>query len=302
MTEISPTYLKRGDTIGIVSSARSVTIEELKPAILWLKENGLRVVLGKHLFNIYHQMAGTDSDKISDFQTMIDDPSIDAIWCARGGYGTVRIIDSLDFKAFKKHKKWILGYSDITVLHNHIHSQYGIATIHCTMPINIKNPVDSKEKVSNQSLLDALWGKDLQYQLPSHSLNKSGDTSGILVGGNLSILYSLCGSSSDITTHGKILFIEDLDEYLYHIDRMMMNLKRTGKLEGLAGLIVGGMSDMNDNITPYGKQAEQIILEHTHTYNYPIYFGFSAGHIQPNLALRLGLTAHIRDNTLFLPA
>ena len=254
------------------------------------------------MLNQKNQMAGSDLDKISDMQAFINSPNIQAILCSRGGYGSVRLLDHLDFQPLIDQKKWILGFSDITAIHSHLHSNFGFPSLHCTMPINITGSNDPNENRTNQSLLNALFGEDLYYDLPQNSFNKTGNASGKLIGGNLSMLYSLCGSKSDISTIGKILFLEDLDEYLYHIDRMMMNLKRTGKLHGLSALVVGGMSDMNDNPIPFGKNALQIIAEHTKDYNYPIYFELQAGHTKPNLALRLGMNAHIRDNKLFLPA
>lgn len=274
----------------------------MEPTIAWLEKYGLKVQLGTNMFNILDQMAGSDSDKISDFQGFIDNPNIQAILCSRGGYGSVRILDQINFQPIIDQKKWILGYSDVTAIHSHIQANYGFPTLHCSMPINITGSNDLQETASKQSLIDALFGKDLSYPLPDNSLNKYGKASGRLIGGNLSMLYSLCGSKSDISTDGSILFLEDLDEYLYHIDRMMMNLKRTGKLHALSALIVGGMSDMNDNPIPFGKNAQQIISDHTKDYDYPVYFGLDAGHTQPNLSLRLGMNAYIRDNTLFLPA
>lgn len=302
MSHFTPRYLKKGDTVGIVSPARHISPDQVQPTVIWLEKHGLKVELGPNMFNQLNQMAGSDSDKISDFQGFIDDPNIQAILCSRGGYGSVRLLDQLDFQPMIDQKKWILGYSDITAIHSHVNAQFGIPTLHCTMPINITGSNNSDEISSNQSLIDALFGRDLSYDLPQHPLNKSGNAKGSLVGGNLSMLYSLCGSNSDISTEGKILFLEDLDEYLYHIDRMMMNMKRTGKLKALSALLIGGMSDMNDNTIPFGKNAFQIISEHTQDYDYPIYFGLKAGHTQPNLALRLGMNAHIRDNKLFLPA
>jgi muramoyltetrapeptide carboxypeptidase len=247
-------------------------------------------------------MAGTDAQKVEDIQAFINDPTIRAILSTRGGYGCVRIIDQLDLSPLAAQKKWFVGYSDITVFHSHIHQNYGTPTIHSTMPISITDDSSPEEQESNNTLIAALLGEDLRYPIASNPLNKEGNASGILVGGNLSILYSLCGSASDLDTRGKILFIEDLDEYLYHIDRMMMNLKRTGKLEHLAALVVGGMSDMNDNTIPFGKNAAEIILEHTAEYDYPIYFGFQAGHQQPNVAMRFGMNAEIKDNQLLLQA
>ena len=293
-------YLKKGDTIGIVSPARAIEAAQVEPAIRFFEKHGLRVLVGKNVFNRHGQMAGTEEEKIHDIQGFDNNHEVKAIISTRGGYGCVRIIDQLDLSPLAEQNKWFVGFSDVTVFHSHIHQTYGTPTIHSTMPINMsENPTD-EEKINNETLIDCLFGADISYDLPAHHLNQSGDASGLLVGGNLSMLYSLCGSASDIDTRGKLLFLEDLDEYLYHVDRMMMNLKRTGKLDNLAGLIVGGMSDMRDNTIPFGKDAEQIILEHTVEYGYPIYFGFEAGHQKLNKALRFGLRAEIKDNRLLL--
>ncbi len=282
MSLIQPPYLKKGDTIGIIACARKISREEMDPAVAILKSWGLEVVLGKNVFNTDCQFSGTDAERAEDLQTMLNDVSIKAVISARGGYGTMRIIDKIDFTAFKKNPKWLVGYSDITVLHSHIHT-LGIETLHATMPINFHKDAEALE-----SLHKALFGEKINYEISSHPLNRKGIAEGELVGGNLSLLYALAGSSSDIVTTGKILFIEDLDEYLYHIDRMMMNLKRSGKLSRLVGLIVGGMSDMKDNAIPFGKTAEEIILDAVKEYNYPVCFHFPAGHIDKNLALYLG--------------
>ncbi len=295
-------YLKKGDTIGIVSPARAIEKSKVEPAIVFFEKHDLHVKLGNHIYDVNHQMAGTDENKAKDIQKFIDDDNIKAIVSTRGGYGCVRVIDRLDLKPLAKQKKWFVGYSDVTVFHSDIHQNHDTPTIHGTMPVNISSDPSVEEAVGNDTLMKALFGEDLVYDLKSHPLNKPGNASGKIVGGNLSMLYSLCGSNSDIDTKGKILFIEDLDEYLYHIDRMMMNLKRTGKLDKLAALVVGGMSDMNDNTIPFGKNAEEIILEHTSAYNYPVYYGFEAGHDKPNRALRLGMHAEIKDNQLLLPA
>ncbi|MEO6903721.1 MAG: LD-carboxypeptidase [Bacteroidia bacterium] len=282
---LRPSYLKKNDTIGIFACARKVTLIELQPAIDVFKSWGLQVVLSKNLFDAYHQFSGTDELRTADLQAMLDDVSIKAIISARGGYGTLRIIDQLDFKLFKKHPKWVIGYSDITVLHAHIYN-LGIETIHATMPINF-----NKNKEAVISLHAALFGQPLIYKFEGHVLNKFGIAKGELIGGNLSLLYALIGSNSDMDTVGKILFIEDLDEYLYHIDRMMMSLKRAGKLCHLAGLIVGGMTEMKDNQIPFGKTAPEIILDAVKEYNYPVCFDFPAGHIDKNLALYFGRKA-----------
>ncbi|MCE3279143.1 MAG: putative MccF-like protein (microcin resistance) [Bacteroidetes bacterium] len=278
----TPSYLKKGDRIGIVACARKISKEELQPACDMFKAMGLEVVFGRNLFKEDHQFSGTDAERAEDLQVMLNDSSIKAVISARGGYGTVRIIDKIDFTQFKKNPKWIVGYSDITVLHSHIHN-LGIETIHATMPINF-----SKNGEAVETLQKALFGEKLNYEVESNSLNRKGNAEGELVGGNLSLLYALNGSGSDIDTKGKILFIEDLDEYLYHIDRMMISMKRSGKLEGLKGLIVGGMSDMKDNLVPFGKKAEEIILDAVKEYDFPVAFNFPAGHIDRNLALIFG--------------
>ncbi len=233
-----------------------------------------------------HQFSGTDHERATDLQAMLDDASIRAIFCARGGYGSVRIIDELDFSGFIQNPKWIVGYSDITVFHSHINRHFGIQTLHGPMPINF--PPDRKVKASLQSLKEILEGGYPAYHFTSHPFNRKGTASGMLCGGNLSMLYSLAGTESDIDTEGKILFIEDLDEYLYHIDRMMQNLKRSGKLESLAGLVVGGMNDMNDNTIPFGKTAYEIIAETVADYHFPVIFDFKSGHISENLGLIIG--------------
>ena len=289
---IRPPDLKPGDTVGILAPARKVSREEMKPAIDIINNWGYDVVEGKHLYDEQHQFSGSDLSRASDFQAMLDDDTIRAIFCARGGYGSVRIIDNIDFSTFIRHPKWIVGFSDITVFHAHIHSHWNIQTLHAAMPINF--PGNRKPDSSLLSMKDILEGASPEYKFPAHALNRSGSASGQLIGGNLSILYSLCGSPSDIDTRGKILFIEDLDEYLYHIDRMMMNMKRSGKLEGLAGLIVGGMNEMNDNKVPYGQTAYEIIREAVSVYNFPVIFDFKSGHISENLGLIIGGHAHLQ--------
>jgi len=280
---IRPSYLKEGDTVAIVSTARKVSKKELLSAITILKNWRLKVVLGTSIEAEEHQFAGNDKLRTTDFQAMLDHPEINAIWCARGGYGTVRIIDQLDFSNFKKHPKWIIGYSDVTVLHAHLH-QLGIETLHAQMPVSI----ETKPEVTINSIKATLFGEQYGIKIPSEKNNSTGKASGQLIGGNLSILYSLCGSPSALNTKGKILFIEDLDEYLYHIDRMLQNLKRNGTFDELEGLIVGGMTQMHDNDIPFGKSAEEIILSICLDYNFPIAFNFPAGHVEDNRALIMG--------------
>jgi muramoyltetrapeptide carboxypeptidase len=283
---IQPPYLKKGDKIGIAAPARRITFDEVHPSIKLFQKWGMEVVLGTYIFGTENQFAGSDSQRQADFQQMLDDPSIRAIICARGGYGTVRIIDKLDFTGFCRNPKWIVGYSDITVLHAHIHKHFGIETLHSVMPVNIKESDINND--STESLRKTLSGEKLFYSKPITFQFKTGLSEGILTGGNLSILYSLMGTTSEVDTNGKILFLEDVDEYLYHIDRMMMTLKRAGKLSKLNGLIVGGMDRMNDNVVPFGKSANEIISEAVAEYNYPVCYDFPAGHGEINLAMILG--------------
>ena len=279
-----PQALKTGDKVSIISTARKISLEEVQPAINLLTDWGLEVVLGENLFAEDHQFAGTKVQRLADVQQALNNDEIKAVFCARGGYGTVQLIDEIDFSHFTKQPKWIVGYSDVTVLHNHINQNFGIATLHATMPINFST--NTSEAL--QSLKDALFGKTLNYQCASHPYNRLGEATAELVGGNLSILYSLTGTVSQINTEGKILFLEDLDEYLYHIDRMMQNLKRAGMLHGLEGLLIGGMTDMNDNTVPYGHTAIDIIKNIVEAYDFPVAFGFPAGHLADNRTLIMG--------------
>ncbi len=289
-----PQFLKPGDTIGIVAPARKVAAKELADGIKILEGWGFNVRLGENIFKEQNQYSGTDAERAKDLQTMLDDKSVKAIISARGGYGTVRIIDKLDFSKFKQYPKWLVGYSDMTVIHNHLQNHFQTQSIHGCMLFNMQHEKFDKDAV--ESLGKAFTGVTLHYKFSAsnnQSLNKNGNAKGILCGGNLSLLYALSGSVSDIDTKGKVLFIEDLDEYLYHIDRMMMQLKRSGKLQNLAGLIVGGMSDMRDNTIPFGKTAEEIIREHVDEYNYPVCFDFPAGHVKRNLALIMGANVEL---------
>lgn len=285
---ITPEFLKPGDKVAFVATARKISPVEVEPAIKAMESWGLEVLIGDSLYAVDRQFAGTDSQRLYDLQAMLDHPEIKAIICARGGYGTVRIIDELDFSAFVKQPKWIVGYSDITVLHNHINHFYGIETLHATMPVNFPSNGDSP---AVEALKRALFGETPNYRMVAENLSRPGHARGEVVGGNLSILYSLSGTPSALDTQGKILFIEDLDEYLYHIDRMMMNLKRSGKLENLAGLVVGGLSEMRDNAVPYGMTAGEIVAEAVKSYKYPVLFGFPAGHLEENMPLILGREA-----------
>lgn len=278
-----PPYLQKGDTVAIVATARKVAGESVEPAVALLKSWGLNVVLGKTIGKEENQLAGPDWQRATDFQQMMDRPGIKAIWCAKGGYGTVRMIDRLDFTKFKQNPKWIIGFSDATVLHSHINN-FDIATIHGIVAISAAKA--SPEAID--SFKKALFGDDITYTIPAHEYNKTGKVTAELVGGNLSVLYSIIGSASEADYKGKIIFIEDLDEYLYHIDRMMMNLKRNDYFKDVKGIIIGGMTKMRDNDVPWGHDALQIIQDITKDLKIPICFNFPAGHIQDNRALIMG--------------
>ncbi len=289
-----PPYLKKGHTIAITATARKVSPQEIEPAVQLFSSWGLNVKLADGLFEEQHQFAGPDNTRTQALQQLLDDPSVHAIICARGGYGTVRIVDQLDFTTFTQSPKWLIGFSDITVLHNHIYRHCGIQTIHAAMAFSMQPSRAHAESI--ETLKQVLFGQHPAYIAPVHVHNRKGSATGKLVGGNLSVLYSIIGSNSDIQTDGCLLFLEDLDEYLYHIDRMMMNLKRTGKLDKLAGLVIGDMSDMKDNTIPFGKTAEEIIAEHVSMYSYPVSMGFPAGHEARNLALVMGQTYQLTVN------
>lgn len=278
-----PPYLKKGDTVAIVCTARKFFPEEAKPAIDLLESWGLKVKLGKTIGLDSCQLGGTDTERAADFQEQLDNDNIKAIWCARGGYGTVRIIDMIDFSKFKKHPKWIMGFSDVTVLHSHINT-LNVATLHSIMPFTVpKAPEEVKQTFKN-----ALFGINNSYIIPSKSYDKKGVAKGELVGGNLSIIYSLLGSKSSIDTKDKILFIEDLDEYLYHVDRMLQNMKRNDYFKNVKGIIVGSMRDMHDNDIPFGQNEIQLITDISKNLNIPIAFEFCAGHQKDNRTLVLG--------------
>ena len=288
---IIPPFLKAGDTVALVCTARKFFPEDAKPAIDLLESWGLNVKLGTTIGLDNFQLGGTDSERAADFQAQLDDENVKAIWCARGGYGTVRIIDSLDFTNFKQHPKWIMGFSDVTVLHSQLNVER-VASLHSIMPFTVPT---APEEVKD-TLRKALFGETISYTIPSKSYDVNGTASGELVGGNISILYSLLGSKSAIDTKNKILFIEDLDEYLYHIDRMMYNIKRNGYFEQVKGIIVGSMTDMHDNEIPFGQNEVQIITEIAKDLSIPIAFQFPAGHQKDNRTLILGKQVNFEVN------
>jgi muramoyltetrapeptide carboxypeptidase len=286
---IAPPYLKKGDKIAITCPAKSLP-GDITSAIRLLESWGLEVVLGDTVSASYHQFAGTDELRTQDMQRFLDDNTIKAIIAARGGYGTIRIIDQLDFSNFNKNPKWLVGFSDITVLHSHIHACCQIQTIHGQMPLNVPDGT----KPSLESLRKALFGESLTYPYVSKTTGRDGKATGILIGGNLTLLVMMSGSISEMDFDDKILFIEDIGEYLYSVDRMMWQLKRAGKLSKLKGLIVGDFTDMKDNPTPFGETIPEIIMNHVKEYDYPVCFNFPAGHIADNFALKMG--SHIELN------
>jgi muramoyltetrapeptide carboxypeptidase len=294
----SPEFLKRGDQIGIVASARSISKSEISDAVIKIKSNGFEPVFDKNLFFVNNQFAGDDIHRASELQNMLDNERIRAIFFARGGYGSIKIVDKLDFTQFCKNPKWLVGYSDITVFLNHVSNVYDVITVHGTMPINYP----SNSSASINEMFKILKGEKTTIKFDKHPLNRPGNLNGEIVGGNLSVLYSMLGSLSFPLTDGKILFIEDLDEYLYHIDRMMMGLKRAGVFDGLKGIIVGAMTKMNDNLIPFGSTAYQTIRSITDEFEFPLYFGLPVGHIANNLPLCFGKKAIIyaEDKNLVL--
>lgn len=279
----TPPKLKTGDKIALVAPARKVIFDEISTAVSIIESRGLEVVYDERLFAEHHQFAGDDNFRAKVFQEQLDNPDIKAIFFVRGGYGGLRIVDKLNFDKFKQYPKWIVGYSDSTVFHGKLQC-LGYESLHASMPLNFSN--NTPEALD--SLFDILFGKPIHYQIKSNKLNKIGEVKAEIVGGNLSVLYSMLGSNAFPKTQNKILFIEDLDEYLYHIDRMFLALKRAKKLENIAALIVGGMTKMHDNKVRFGETAYEIIAEHIAEYDIPVCFGFPAGHFDDNRAFVLG--------------
>lgn len=295
-----PDYLKKGDTIGITSPAGFITLEEIQPAVNKLKEWGYNITIGSSIGKRDFTFGGTDAERLNDFQQMMDDSNIKAILSARGGYGSVRIIDQLDFTNLQAQPKWIIGFSDLTVVHSHLNKNFGIASIHSKMCNSFPDDWSKAEPVqksSIESIRQCLSGEKMTYDIVPNINNKKGIAKGILVGGNLKTLESLAGSKSDINTKNKILFVEDTGEYLYSIDRMFWNLKRTGKLEHLKGLIVGGFKTKKDDEgESFGKTLEQIVLEKISGYTFPVCFDFPVGHQKNNVALKCGVTHTLQVN------
>jgi muramoyltetrapeptide carboxypeptidase len=284
--------LKPGDKIGIISPSGRIKPGSLDVAIKLFGEWGLDVVTGPNVYAGYNQFGGTDEQRASDLQLMLDDRDIKAIICSRGGYGTARIIDKVEFSGFIENPKWLTGYSDITVLHSHINAVCGIETIHAAMPAELSpDKIPAVSARSIELFREALFGTIPAYYQPNNGLSRKGRAEGILKGGNLSVLYSIMGSASEPETAGCILFIEDIGEFLYHIDRIMLSFRRMGLLQEIAGLVVGGLGDMKDNEIPFGKSAEEIVASAVEDYDFPVFFGFPAGHQPENHPLVMGRNA-----------
>jgi muramoyltetrapeptide carboxypeptidase len=282
-----PNFLKPGDTIAIVAPSGVIKNNaHIYEGATLAKTWGLNVIIGEHVFDKFHHYASSDKNRLADLQEALDNPSIKAIWCARGGYGAIRIIDDLDFSKFQETPKWIIGYSDITVFHSHLHN-LGIETLHAMMPVNIEFPKEKRIESEN-TLRQALFGVLNSYSIPSSSYNIPGKNKGPLIGGNLTLLENLIGSNSSMDTSGKIIFFEEIGEHKYHIDRLLQGLKRNGYFDHCKGIIVGGMSHLKKNIPDYGIAIEELILDALPNKNIPIIFDFPAGHDPENKALYLG--------------
>ncbi|HEX2607387.1 MAG TPA: LD-carboxypeptidase [Flavisolibacter sp.] len=282
-----PPYLEKGDAVGIVAPAGYMPVEKMQTCIETLDAWGYTVVMGATTHSqSENYFSGTDEERLADFQEMLDNKDIKAIICARGGYGMSRIIDRLNFKKFRKHPKWLVGYSDITVLHAHILTRFKIASLHAPMASAYND--GGAESAYIQSVRKALAGEPADYECAPHPMNRTGEAKGELVGGNLSLLVHLIGTPSDLAVKHKILFIEDVGEYLYTIDRMILQLKRAGKLDKLEGLIIGGFTDIKDTDRPFGKSVYELIREHVKEFDYPVCYQFPVSHERENYALKIG--------------
>jgi muramoyltetrapeptide carboxypeptidase len=299
---IIPPYLKAGDTIGITSCAGYITLPDIQPAVQQMQTWGFNIKVGNTIGKRDFTFGGTDEERTADMQQMLDDDSIDAIMCARGGYGAVHIIDKLNFSRLLKHPKWIIGFSDITVIHSHLNRNCNIASVHSKMCNSFPDDWSKAEPAQIETILSikqVLMGEKMKYTAIPNEKNKAGKGEGILVGGNLKTLESLAGSKSDITTAGKILFVEDTGEYMYSIDRMFWGLKRTGKLSGLKGLVVGGFKVKPDDSADdaFGRTIQDIVLDKVSEYNYPVCFDFPVGHQKNNFALKCGIKHQLEVKT-----
>lgn len=284
---IIPAYLRKGDTIGVICPAGFMPFEKAVTCLEVLQQWGFKIKMGKTLGHQFHYFSGTDEERLLDLQTMLDDDDVKAVLCARGGYGLTRIVDRVELNKFRKNPKWIIGFSDVTVLHAHILNETRVATLHAPMAAAFNDGEHENEYV--QSLREALIGKAANYITAPHEYNNNGKVSAPVVGGNLSLIIHQLGTPSDFAMKGNILFIEDVGEYIYNVDRMLYQLKRAGRLKELGGLIIGGFTDMKDTLVPFGKDVYEVIHEVIKEYNYPIAFNFPISHEKENYAIKVGV-------------
>lgn len=289
---LAPLFLKQGDKVAVVAPAKKFNVEDLEKGIKVLKKWGLEVETSELLYKAFHQFSASDLDRSKDLQNALDNPQIKAIFCARGGYGTARIIDHIDFRKFKKNPKWVCGFSDITVLTSHINT-LNIQAVHSIMPTQFGKIAYKK---SLETLKNLLFGNTISYSIKPSKYNKTGKAQGIIIGGNLTLIHCLLNTLSEPKWQDKILFIEEVGEHYYHLDRMLIHLKRTGKLALLAGVVVGHFSEMKDNTEAFGKTIEEIILDAVADYHYPVLFNFPAGHESTNMAIKLGAMVQITSS------
>lgn len=283
---LTPFFLKPGDTVGLVSPAGKIHPDVVQNAERYLAESGFSTLVGKHALDSWHQFAGEDEFRAEDFNEMLRNPKVKAIWCTRGGYGAIRLVGKIDFEILKTNPKWLIGFSDITIFHSLLRSSIGMKSIHGAMPINFegRNPANS----GFDELFQMLQSRYEDKITPYHPLNRIGEARGQLIGGNLTILHGLIGTALDFEPKGKVLFIEEVGEYLYHLDRMLHAMKLAGKFNQLSGLVVGQITEVKDNLTPFGASGYEIIKNVVEEFDFPVLFNFPSGHSNPNMPLMLG--------------
>ena len=291
--KINPQYLKSGDEVAIISPSFAIDEDKMTRGVVFLESCGFKVHVGANALKKYGPFAGSDAERLADLQKVTDNKKIKAVFCSRGGYGIARIISGISFTALHRNPKWYVGFSDITVLHMWLNELYGLISLHAEMPLNYSNTEKSPETFN--TLIKALSGDHLSYTWEGNSI-RAGAVDGEITGGNLSLIYSLIGTKAEPYTKGKILFLEEVGEYYYHLDRMMNSLRMAGKLDGLAALVIGGMNEMEDGKTPWGKTAEETIEDVVSGFDYPVYFNFPAGHVPDNRALYIGRKVRIEHH------